>query len=93
MRSGALTDASRRFPWPGGGTPPRAAWLHAVAPGPDVAVLWECGGKPALLERRVGNGVVRLVTLTQLGSRDNGRKFFCDLDEWPAVLAGIVGGQ
>lgn len=86
----SLTDASARFPWPDGGTVPRAEWLHAVEPGPDAELIWECDGKPALVERHVGKGFVRLITMSQLGSRENGRKLFCDLDEWPSALAEII---
>jgi hypothetical protein len=89
-RAKKLEVSSTQFIWPSGGKPLEVAWLHAVTPGSDVTVIWECGGKPALLERRVGKGLVRLVTLSQLGPRENGRKLFCDLDEWPAVLAGVI---
>lgn len=86
----SLTDRNARFPWPVGGKTPQAEWLHAVTPGPDTTVLWKCGGKPALLERHVGNGVVRLITLSQLGARDNQQKLFCDLAGWPVVFAKIL---
>ena len=70
---------------------PRVFWYHDGTPRDGSQVLLAAGGKPLLVSRAAGKGRVALFAGTLLGMQGERQTAFWQWQQWPEVLAAVMG--